>query len=474
MRKNIIILLLCSVLAITLAACGKKEISEDGKYEGAVYVNLSENKGTVNGETIPEYDYVWNIDPSNEAEWYSGDEPDASKPVYIAHDIWYYPELPVEGFSAEKYDGETEWVYHYEKEDLKDYIFSTLPVLRGKDSVPTEMMHSAAEAYDNPVLHICEPGTYVFSGNWHGQIFVDLGDKDETFTDEKAKVTIVLNGVDVTCDVAPAFIANSAYECDNNWEERENYSGQINTADAGVTVIISDGTKNDFTGANIYRLLKAKYKKEGSTVQKKAHKIDGAFYSFVSMNINGEKDDTGILNVRSTTFEGMGSELHLTINGGNITVYSQDDGINVNEDNVSVFTVNEGTLHIFAGLGAEGDCIDSNGYITINGGLIAAGTPSAADTVLDSDCGTVNNGGEVLEIGSTTGVGNFGGRGDFTPGEGFNHKRDFENGKDLKPGEDFELDKDLDTDREFGPDKDFNPGDMGELPPGEKEPPVAR
>ena len=46
----------------------------------------------------------------------------------------------------------------------------------------------------------------------------------------------------------------------------------------------------------------------------------------------------------------------------------EDDGINVNEDNVSVFTMNGGTLHIFAGLGAEGDGIDSNGYIVVNGG----------------------------------------------------------------------------------------------------------
>lgn len=472
MIKKVAKIIVLGMLVATLAACGKKDAENTEKYKDAVYVNLSEDKVTVNGETIPEYDYVWNINPSTEAEWYSGEEPDASKPVYIAHDIWYYPELPAEGFSKENYDGETEWVYHYEKEDLKDFIFSTLPVLRGKDGVPTEMMHSVSEAYDNPVLHICEPGTYVLSGTWHGQIFVDLGDKDETFIDEKAKVTIVLNGVDVTCDVAPAFIVNSAYECDNKWEERENYSGNVNTADAGANVIIADGTKNNFTGANIYRLLKAKYKKEGSTVQKKAHKIDGAFYSFVSMNINGEKNDTGILNIRSTTFEGMGSELHLTINGGNITVYSQDDGINVNEDNVSVFTMNEGTLHIFAGLGAEGDCVDSNGFITINGGLIAAGTPSAADTVLDSDKGNTVNGGEVLEIGSTTGVGNLGGKGEFGPGEGFNHRRDFENEKGIAPGSDFEFDKDLEPGEWFGPGKDINPGDRGELPPGEKEPPV--
>ena len=96
----------------------------------------------------------------------------------------------------------------------------------------------------------------------------------------------------------------------------------------------------------------------------------------------------------------MDDELHLTINGGNINIYSQDDGINVNEDKVSVFTMNGGTLHIFAGLGSEGDVLDSNGYIVVNGGIIAGGTPSGSDEILDSDCGNTINGGEVINIGS--------------------------------------------------------------------------
>ena len=248
---------------------------------------------------------------------------------------------------------------------------------------------------------ITEPGTFVIEGTWHGQIFVDLGDEDEVFADESMKVTLVLDGVTVTCDCAPALIVNSAYECDNTWEDASSYSGTVDTINAGANIIIADGTENNFSGANIYRLLQAKYKSDSTTTQKKVHKIDGAFYSFVSMNIAGESNGTGILNITSATYEGLGSELHLTVNGGYINVYSQDDGINVNEDGVSVFTMNDGTLHIFAGLGSEGDCVDSNGFITINGGLIAAGTPSASDSLLDSDSGTVNNGGEVITIGST-------------------------------------------------------------------------
>lgn len=382
--------------------------------DGTHVLRLCGDRAELDGAEAEEFDYVWKIDPGKESEWYEGDEPQTDAAVYIAHDIWYYPVLDESGFSKEVYDDETEWVYRYTAEGLTDYIFSTLPVLGTE--LPAEMMHTAEEAYENKVLHITKSGTYILEGSWKGQIFVDLGDRDETFADESAKVKLILNGAEVQCSCAPAIVFYSAYECDNAWEERESYGAEADTSNAGVTVEIADGTENSFTGANVFRLLKAKYKSDGSTVQKKAHKTDGAFYSFVSMNINGGEKGTGILNIRSTTYEGLGSELHLTVNGGYINIYSQDDGINVNEDDVSVFTMNGGVLHIFAGLGAEGDCIDSNGYITVNGGLIAAGTPSGSDEVLDSDCGNVENGGEVIIVGSGQGMG-FGGGG-FQPPEG--------------------------------------------------------
>lgn len=405
-----------NITADDLTAKSDKLATSWESIEGATVITLNTDSATVNGEAVPEYDYKWCIDPSKEKPWYEGTEPSGEDSVYIAHDIVYYPELDADSFVLEEYDGEQEWVYKYTAEGLEQYNFSTLPSFMGTSEVPTEMMHTAEEAYENKVLHITKAGVYVLEGDWHGQIYIDLGDKDDTFTDENAKVTIYLNGVNVTCDVNSSFIAYSAYECDNEWENRSEYSGDVDTSDAGVNVVICDGTKNNFTGANVYRLLKAAYKSEGSTKQKKLYKVDGAFYSFVSMNITGEENDTGILNIISTTFEGLDTELHLTINGGNITIYSKDDGINVNEDDVSVFTMNGGTLHVFAALGREGDCIDSNGYATVNGGIIAAGTPSSMDEVIDTNNGCTVNGGTVISVGSSEmsmgsfNPGNFGGQ----------------------------------------------------------------
>ena len=361
----------------------------------------------LDGAALEEFDYVWHADPSEghdevkncPAEYYTGTAPDTDAAAYIAHDLKYYPELELSGFQRLSYDGEQEWCYSYTAEGWQDYLFATLPVL-GSD-VPAEMMHSEAEAYENAVLHITQPGTYILSGVWHGQIWVEL----DAVEDETARVTLVLNGADITCTAAPAIVFYSVYECDSGWEDREQATADVDTADAGAVVVLADGTVNNVTGANVYRMLKAVYKNAEDTspvpVQKKARKIDGALYSYMSMNIEGGPAGTGVLNVVSTTYEGLDSELHLTINGGNVNIYSQDDGINVNEDGVSVVTVNGGSVHILAGLGSEGDGIDSNGFVVINGGTVVSAANPNSDSGLDSDAGTYIHGGTVLALGST-------------------------------------------------------------------------
>jgi hypothetical protein len=118
----------------------------------------------------------------------------------------------------------------------------------------------------------------------------------------------------------------------------------------------------------------------------------------MSMNIGG---DTGVLNIQATN-EGLDSEMHLTINGGNINIFSGNDGINTNEDGVSVTTINGGTLNIqVTGETGEGDGIDSNGYLVINGGtVIAAACSNSADAGIDSDMGIHITGGTVIASGS--------------------------------------------------------------------------
>ncbi len=184
-------------------------------------------------------------------------------------------------------------------------------------------------------------------------------------------VTLILDGVDLTCTVAPTVFFYRVYECDTQWVaydegECDDYaaSGTVDTSAAGANVVLAAGSENAVTGSHVARIYK-----EGTT--KKLHKYDGAFYSRMSMNLNGDSgDDRGILTI-TTDNEGLDSELHLTINGGTISIQSQDDGI------------------------------DSNGYLTINGGVIRTMVnESFPDGGIDADSAIAIHGGTVLAFGT--------------------------------------------------------------------------
>lgn len=346
--------LLC---ALALSACGStqtlnRESSDiqDGPvvYPGEVNIVLSEKHITVDG---------------TEASQTVGDA------VYLSHDIIYYED--------------------------RDTYDSGNPYGEGT----AQDRHSAREASEHTVVNITQPGTYRLNGSLsQGQIFVDLGENAET--DPQAVVTLILDGADVTCTVAPAVFFYRVYECDQEWTAYDDGKGEYtpsaiqDTSQAGANVVIADGSVNNITGSHVARI----YKDDEN--QKKLHKYDAAFYSRMSMNLAGGAEGTGVLNIIADN-EGLDSELHLTVNGGKINIQSQDDGINTNEDNVSVTTINGGALHIVAGLGSEGDGIDSNGYLVINGGVVIAIARPQSDSGLDSDCGSYINGGYVVATGST-------------------------------------------------------------------------
>ena len=335
--------ILACLVVITLLFTGCSLATQ--KIDG-VQINLSDSKITVDGNKITN---------------------DNTQAVYSSNDIIFY----LEGQDFKYGEGE--------KEDE----------------------HSQTEADSHTVVHITKPGRYVLSGSLSaGQIAVDLGEDAET--DPNAVVTLILNGVDVTCTVAPAVIFYNVYEC--GVIDEETATKDVDTSKAGANVIIADGTENNINGSYVAKIYKSyELNEDGTEVvdSKKLHKYDAAFYSKKTMNIDSGDNGDGVLNINAEN-EGLDSELHLTINGGNINITSGNDGINTNEDNVSVTTVNGGTLNILCnGSTGEGDGIDSNGWLVINGGTInAQACAISGDAGIDSDKGIYINGGKVVASGN--------------------------------------------------------------------------
>ena len=344
--KRFLFILLSLVL---LTGCGQvgSEETQNNQYpdeSGTVCtIVLSDEQITVDGQLASQ-------DPQNG--------------IYIANDIVYYP-------------------------TGQDFTFG-----EGTE----EDAHTPEEAAAHTVVHITQPGVYQLSGHLSaGQIAIDLGEDAED--DPDAVVSLQLAGVDITCTVAPAIIFYNVYECG----DKDNPTETVNLDQVGALVKLKDDTVNRESGsyvARIYEPDSVELSEDGSEVldSKKLHKYDAAFYSRMSMRING---NTGILEIDAEN-EGLDSEMHLTINGGNIRIRSGNDGINTNEDGVSVTTINGGSLSItVTGETGEGDGIDSNGWLVINGGTVTtASCGFSGDAGIDSDMGIHINGGTVLATGN--------------------------------------------------------------------------
>ena len=323
MRRAYPVLLSLALAVPVLTGCGGQTAETTSAFPDATSIVLSDDGVTVDGEAAPT---------------------DETAAVYTAHDIVYY-------------------------EAGRDFTY-------GEGTEADE--HTAEEAAAHTVVHITQPGTYAVSGTLSaGQIAVDLGEDAED--DQSAVVTLILNGVDITCTVAPAVIFYSVYECGSTDEDAA--AATVDTSAAGANVLIADGTVNNVTGsyvARIYEPDSVVLSEDGTEVadSSKLHKYDGAFYSKMSMNVGGGEDSSGVLNITADN-EGLDTELHLTINGGVL--------------NIQV-----------TGETGEGDGIDSNGYLVINGGAVtAAACAESGDAGIDATAGiTTINGGTVMASGN--------------------------------------------------------------------------
>lgn len=186
--------------------------------------------------------------------------------------------------------------------------------------------HDAEEAQANTVVTIRSAGTYRLSGTLsQGQIAIDLGDDAED--DPDAVVTLILDGVDVTCTVAPALIFYNVYECGSSGE----------TADDGVLNITGD---NEGLDTELHLTI------NGGVIN-----IDAA-----NDDINTNEDNVSVT----------------TINGGTLNIDaglgSEGDGIDSN----GWLVINGGSVFASACAAGGDSGIDASLEIVLNGGTVVA------------------------------------------------------------------------------------------------------
>ena len=213
--------------------------------------------------------------------------------------------------------------------------------------------------YSDGIVKITLEGTYILSGTLNGQIKVSTS----------GTVVLVLNGVTIKNSASNGILFTKAYELDSS-TFNYNTAKSLDITKAGAQIIIADGTENTVNAAS----------QDGK---------DGAIHSDVSILITGQTKGDGILNVIGSS-EGIETDKHFFFSGGILKISAQDDAI-----------IRGGKLLINSGLGREGDGVDSNGYILVEGGEIIAAARPGADSGLDADQGVIINGGSVYSVGSS-------------------------------------------------------------------------
>ena len=171
------------------------------------------------------------------------------------------------------------------------------------------------------VVTITSGGDYLFTGSVdNGQIRVNTGASEE-------KVTVVLNGVNITNSGAPAIFIEEAKRC------------TIKPKDGSVNYVSSD-------------------------VEKKGVQDTGTIFSNDTIRLKGN----GELNITATASHGINADDDVIIESGTYNIDSRKSGIIANDD----VTINDGSLNVKGGTNG----IKSKGTININGGytVVSGGT----------------------------------------------------------------------------------------------------
>lgn len=218
----------------------------------------------------------------------------------------------------------------------------------------------SAVTVNNDTITVGKEGVYVLSGSLtNGQIIVD--------SDKKAKIQLVLNGVNINCNTSAAIYVKQADK---------------------VFITLDENTENTLSNKDDF-------------VQIDDNNIDSVIFSKDDLTLNGtgsltvnavyghgvvSKDDLvlagGSYNITAASHALSGKD-DVKIAGGSYTLSSGKDGIhseNTDDPSLGFIYIANGNFNITA----EGDAMDASGYLQINDGKIevtAGGGSENAETV---------------------------------------------------------------------------------------------
>lgn len=258
----------------------------------------------------------------------------------------------------------------------KDYATGGETALRFSNSGIT-VQEGDYDGYkiDGTELTINAAGTYVLSGS--------CADGSVTVKKGTTGVVLVLDGLTLTCGDSAAIACNKSTE---------------------VTIVAADGTVNTLadTEQNNDETYPDNDSAENAVIKcKDGSQVTLCGSGTLNVTANGKN---GVKSGATTDEEGAAN---LAIRSGDIDITATDDCLNAANSDLTGYSftmdISGSTINAYT---SGGDGFDSNGSLTISGGVIAVWTANTADNQpLDADGTITVSGGTVLAAGGSSGMG---------------------------------------------------------------------